>query len=289
MDDLEQLRQELAAIDKELLDQFQRRMQIIDRVAAHKGQTRGAVYVPEQEIRILERIQEDVPENLASYARIFQDTLMRLSRERQYEVLLASGVASGGGSQGDTASVEKLVISGHLGDELLRAAKALYPDAQLMEAGDVDSACLEVARGLVDLAILPHGEESLLSIEKHALFIQACFSVGINSRRYAVVGDKLLFPSNPGTIGLLIRHHSGGAATAPGLLLVLTILHDLGLPVVSLQSLYTGALHLEFVADPVDGRATRALHQIEQEAPGVYLLGWYDSSLCSISSVSSKG
>jgi hypothetical protein len=247
--------------------------------------------VPEQEARILERIQEEVPENLASYARVFQGTLMRLSRERQYEILLAPGAVPGGRSQGEIASVKRLVIPGHLGNEFHRTVKALYPDARFMEAGDVDSACLEVAKGLVEVAILTHGEDLLLSIEKHALFIQACFSVGSNSnsRRYAVVGDKLLFPSNPGTVGLLIRNHGGGAATAPSLLLVLTILHDLGLPVVSLQSLYTGALHLEFVADPVDGRATRALHQIEQEAPGVYLLGWYDSSLCSISSVSSKG
>lgn len=257
--ELEALRQELSAVDQDLLEGFRRRMEIVDRVAAHKAKTQAAVYVPEQEVRVLERIQKQVPEKFKSYAQVFFQTLMRLSRERQYEALRRVAFDP----KGELQSPETFVILRQLRGKSLEAIETLYPKAQVMEADDLDSACSQVKRGLVDGSFLPLGKELLLAMEKHALCIQACVRVDC---RYAVVGSKLRVPEESGTIGLLIRSYRM-------LSLILTILSDLELAVLRLESLQDEVFLLEF--DAALNKGARALYQIEEEAAEVYVLGWY--------------
>ncbi|MCK9525270.1 MAG: chorismate mutase [Limnochordia bacterium] len=173
MGELEKLRQELAAIDQELLDQFAKRMRTIEKVAAYKGQTGASIFVPEQEERVLGQLPDQIPPDLTIYARAFLRTLMRLSRERQYQLLL------------DTA----------------------------------------------------HSPSSSVSLRIQGL----C---------------------------------EGSAARS--LSLILSILSDLELPLLDLQSLHNGAFHLEFATHPTDPRGMRALHQIQQEAGGIHLLDGSD-------------
>lgn len=89
MDELERLRTELARTDQELLQLFLRRMQIVAEVAEYKMKTQSAVFVPEQETKVTRDVQTKTPPELGPYATILAGTLMRLSRERQYELLLA--------------------------------------------------------------------------------------------------------------------------------------------------------------------------------------------------------
>ena len=274
---LEVLRQELAEIDEELMELFLRRMEVIERVASQKKETKGAIYVPQQEERILARIQEQVPSDLTLYARSLQRTLMRLSRERQYELLLVGEADVEGESKGVRAVA---VVQNPRGDSL-RLQESFYPQAQITEVTDLDSAYLQVEKGLVDLALLPMGDELLFRREKHALYIQACFMV--DTKLYAALGDTLRIPRNPGLISLLLENQ-GGPELAQTLSTLLTILSDLELPVLQLRSLGQGALHLEFPTDPGETKGARALQQILQEADDVYLVGWYDQSFASISS-----
>lgn len=89
MDELERLRTELARTDQELLQLFLRRMQIVADVAEYKMKTQSAVFVPEQETKVIRDVQAKTPPELGPYATVLAGTLMRLSRERQYELLLA--------------------------------------------------------------------------------------------------------------------------------------------------------------------------------------------------------
>jgi chorismate mutase len=175
--ELEKLRQDLSVIDKKLLDLFAERMRTIDEVAAYKGQTGGSVFVPKQEERVLGQLQERIPLDLTLYARAFMRTVMRLSRERQYELLLDAAPSP---------------LKGH-----------------------------------------------------------------------------------SSSVSLRIQGPCEGSA-ARNLAQILSILSDLELSLLGLQSLPNGDIQLEFATHPTDPRGMRALHQIQQETGGIQLLDGRD-------------
>lgn len=282
MAELDNLRDELSKIDQELLQLFLRRMEIVAGVAEHKVKTQGPVYVPEQEVRVIRKTRAETPPELGLYATMLVRTLMRLSRERQYELLLAMDLKK---AEDYTlcpdfsmtlGQIKTLAIVEGIQPAVTQMALDLYPGASIVPVKDARIACCQVAEGLMDLAVLPLKVEVLLLLEKHALLIQACLS--LTGERYMVVGPNLVRHLAGGQMSLLVH----GRKKAPGetlcedsLPLVVNILSDLGLPIIHIQSLDSETLYLEFLVNSALDEAWRALYQIEQEAGGMYLLGYY--------------
>lgn len=270
---LEDIRRELAAIDQALVENFLRRMHIVDQVADYKESTKGKVHLPEQERRVIERGQSQLPPELQSYGRVFLETLIRLSRERQYERLiekddtwqLGKALREADSQQGQ---VGKVVISGELTEASACAARGLYPGAALAQAGSLDDACRQVVNGLADRAVLPLQEEVCFLLEKHALFIQSCSKT--SGGPVVAVGRELILPIGQGVVSLLI--HTARGKEFP---LVLQVLNDLNLPVVQIQFLPGFCYCLDFLASPDSPVILRALYQVAQETVGLCLLGWY--------------
>ena len=284
MGELERLRQELAMIDQKLLEQFLRRMKTVDQVAEYKGKTQGRVFVPEQEARVIKEIEANTPPELKSYASVFVRTLMRLSRERQYQRLVDLDLVPIGVLQEAKArrgQVKTLVLPYGLGSDGTQVAQDLYPEATLVRMEDVGSACRQVADGSIDRAILPLTEELLFLLEKHALYIQACLPF---DERYFAVGPELILPSSVQRVRFLIL-----IKTMETLPLVINILGDLGLNMVQVQSLRDSSVCVEFFVDPASSITHRALYHIQQEAGEMRLLGCYNDVSLSISSVNSNG
>ncbi|NLL43008.1 MAG: chorismate mutase [Firmicutes bacterium] len=271
MDELEKLRQELASIDRELLEQFSKRMGIAGRVARYKERTREKVYVPEQEARVLARAEAQVPEELGAYVGSFVRTLMRLSRERQYELLIQTQSSNLGGAlenvQTRLPEIQTLSISPDLPRDCLTSLRSRWADASLVEAKDAGKACRRVVAGSADGAVLPLDDELLFLLEKHALYVQACLSW--SSERYVLVGSELVWPA-AGQSSLLVRIK--GKIVSEALCLVTQIFSDLGLNIVHIKSLSDASLFLEFTAAS-SFSVERALHQIQQEAGEIQLVG----------------
>lgn len=273
MGELQKLRAELSAIDERLMVEFLRRMELIHEVAASKAHTQGAVFVREQEVRVLEKTRAQVPQVMEDYAVTLMGTLMRLSRERQYELLLEQDVNWALGkalaeAESELPAVNTVAIWGSLDGALAQGAKSIYQGASLVLAENSFEACLLVEEGKVDVAVLSWEEAVLSLLEKHALFIQACSDTG-----FMALGARLVVPRGPSRVSLLIHLPNRVALAA----WVFGVLGDLGLQVRVTRPL-GDAFYLEFLAED-SSKVRRALYQIEQETEKIRLLGWFPSDL----------
>ena len=80
---LEDIRQEINAIDEEMVKLFVRRMQAADAVADAKRGSGKSVFDPARERDILAKVSRTVGPELESEAKLFFTTLMSISRSRQ--------------------------------------------------------------------------------------------------------------------------------------------------------------------------------------------------------------
>lgn len=91
MEDLKKARQEIDAIDEELVKLFVRRLEVSARIAASKRESGAGVSDPARERAIISRVTAEVPPEFENGARLFFNTLFSISKARQR--LLLSGEA----------------------------------------------------------------------------------------------------------------------------------------------------------------------------------------------------
>ena len=85
--DLQEIRQNIDRIDRELVDLFCRRMELAAQVAAYKKENNMAIFVPEREQQILDAIAEQADPEMATYVRKLYAFLFALSKDYQAEVI----------------------------------------------------------------------------------------------------------------------------------------------------------------------------------------------------------
>lgn len=195
--DLGGIRERITALDAQLLELFEQRMGLADEVASIKLQTGGAVYAPQREREVIQNARAALPQALGQGAQALMKTLMRLSRERQYEALMRADTGWTLGkavkaAQGAQAAAHTVAYQGAPGAYSQQAAQHLYPDAEHLAVRTFSGACRQVADGNVDAAVLPLENSTAGTVdqvyellEKHALYIQSAVEVGI---RHAVLG-----------------------------------------------------------------------------------------------------
>jgi len=317
--ELEQLRNEIGAINCKMLAQFARRMAVVDKVAEYKANTQSAVavFVPEQENKQIENARMQIenagacmPQGMGKYADALLRTLMRLSRERQYELVMqrdnnwALGKALSQAARTATMlappDVRTVAFPGTMQSHSGQAASLLYPDATLIPVRSFEGAACQVVDGNVDAAVLPLEnstagtvEEVYALLEKHQLFIQASCDIQIrhalmaipgqasntecNQTRFIAVGRTLTLPFDAERVSLLIQAPNVAGTLAS----ILNIFSDLGIDLAKVQSRpipkrpWDYSFYIDFMASPDDSAAHRALYQIDKETTKMRLLGWY--------------
>ena len=91
---LEECRNEIDSIDKELVALFVRRMNVAKEVAEYKRSTGKAVYDSERERQLLEKVEENAGEEFGDYARRLYSSILELSRNYQSKSLsMQSGLS----------------------------------------------------------------------------------------------------------------------------------------------------------------------------------------------------
>ena len=130
------LRAGIDRCDEELVALLRRRMEISSRVAASKAGTGKPVRDPEREAAVVARVRALAGADLAAAAESLVTTLMRTSRERQYDILLAKDAealrADTGlpkRAEGSLAGVRRAAFAGDAGSWSAAAARRLFPDA----------------------------------------------------------------------------------------------------------------------------------------------------------------
>ena len=85
--DLQEIRQQIDSIDREMVDLFCRRMDLSARVADYKKANDLPIFVPGREQEILNRVAEQAGPELAPYIRRLYAALLEESRLYQAEVM----------------------------------------------------------------------------------------------------------------------------------------------------------------------------------------------------------
>lgn len=265
---LKDLREELRAIDSQILQLFARRMAVAAQVAEYKILTGSPVRVPKQEAAVLARARSSMPPGLEDYGAALVRTLLRLSRERQYELVLEQDanwqlVRALPRSSSDTLAA----VQG----EAEKACMQAFPQSRILPAEDAASACALVQAGEVDGALIPRSQALPLLAEQE-LFIQA--SVATDGG-FFVLGRELALAAEADQASFLVELGPEPEALA----LVVDLFADLNMPLLNLQNLSPFAhqtlYFLEVAAEPENRRAQRALYQLQHETSFVRLVGWY--------------
>ena len=159
-DTLANLREQISEVDAELMRIFNRRMDLAEEIAHSKVQSKTAVYDARREAEVSDLARQRAGLDMATRVDSLMKTMMRISRERQYDILMPSDQKWIIGQElmkaGKSFSHLKTVVyGGTRGSYSEYAAEKLFPQAQKMEALTFAKACAFVLSGEADVAVLP--------------------------------------------------------------------------------------------------------------------------------------
>ena len=154
------LREQISEVDAELMRIFNRRMDLAQEIAHTKIQSRTAVYDARREAEVSDMARQRAGLDMATRVDSLMKTMMRISREKQYDILLPGDQKWVIGQElqkaGTTLShLHSVVYGGTRGSYSEYAADKLFPDARKMEALTFAKACESVLTGEADVAVLP--------------------------------------------------------------------------------------------------------------------------------------
>jgi chorismate mutase/prephenate dehydratase len=201
--DLNALRGRLNGIDETLLDQFIQRIDIARQVAAYKHQSGLPVFDAEREVIVAARARARFPDPDGIRAESLIKSLMRLSREVQYDVIEPKDCNWEMGMQIDNAPnaperTMRIVCQGSPGAYSMAAGAKLFPRSTLIPASTFADACTLVLEGQADLAVLPLENSTAGTVDdvydllqSHKLYIIQSSSLPISHRLMAIPGTRL--------------------------------------------------------------------------------------------------
>ena len=155
------LRNKINEIDANVIDLFCQRMEVAEKVAAEKSTSGALVYDADREAKVFDAARDMAPQGMKDAAASLMRTVTRLSRARQYELLLpqlrsqASTAILPMEADGSLASIRKVSFGGTAGSYSEKAAKTLFPKAACEPAWSFSDACSKVMDNTADAAVLP--------------------------------------------------------------------------------------------------------------------------------------
>ena len=140
MNELQQARDEILRIDREMADLFLQRMAAARQIAAYKQAHGLRVEDPQREASLMDRTAELVPDpELRAYYMQFLQNTMAVSKRYQHRLLEGARIA----------------YSGVEGAFAYIAAKRIFPDGIMVSHASFEEAYRAVAEGDCDSAVLP--------------------------------------------------------------------------------------------------------------------------------------
>ena len=169
---MDELRQEIDAIDEQLVELFVKRMGVSARVAAEKKQSGRAVLDPARERRLLERVSELAGEELESQTRVLYNLILSLSRSYQNHCLGFDGALldkiRSGIDNTEKVFPERAFVAcqGVEGAYSQLACDKLFPAANIMYMNSFEGVFNAVDKGLCRYGILPLENSSAGSVNQ---------------------------------------------------------------------------------------------------------------------------
>ncbi|MCC8140966.1 MAG: chorismate mutase [Lachnospiraceae bacterium] len=156
MKDLGEIRQEIDKIDREIVDLYEKRMDLSTQVADYKISTGMQVFDPQREIAKLNAVAEMAHTDFTSHgARELFEHIMCMSREKQYQLLTQHGMSTETGFE-ETDSLDFTNATAAYVSSSEVAAGSYFPDAcRLLLCENWISACETLKLEEVDYLFLP--------------------------------------------------------------------------------------------------------------------------------------
>ncbi|MBO7741452.1 MAG: chorismate mutase [Victivallales bacterium] len=158
---LENYRQEIDAIDHQLLELFCRRMAVAEKIGDYKRQHNLPVFNAAREREILYRIAEEAGEDFGTYARQLYQNIFELSRARQHSLQPDAGNLA----EEISAALEKtpkifpaaasVACQGIEGAYSQLVASRLFPQGRISFFKSWDAVFNAVEKGLCQYGVLP--------------------------------------------------------------------------------------------------------------------------------------
>lgn len=157
MTDLDALRAKIDEIDQTMATLYKERMDAVSEIADYKRETGGAIFHPRREEQVLQKVMSMAGEENAHKIRLLYKTLMRQSRERQYEII-SDGLTIEdiiGCSISPEIMPSRAAYAGLAGSYTHIAAETFYPNIRLVSHDTFLGVLSAVALGSCDVGVLP--------------------------------------------------------------------------------------------------------------------------------------
>ena len=204
MKDINELRDEINAIDDSIASLYEKRMQIAKAIGEYKQEKKLCVGDANRERQIINRVTKEMPEDVKLYAKQVFETLFNTSKAYQTRFVeiessaittLKKALAEGIDKFPTTACV---ACQGVAGAYSQIAADRLFPIADIMYFKDWDAVFKAVEKGLCDYGVLPIENSNAGSVNavydlmrKHNFYIVRSIKLRIQHYLLAKAGTQI--------------------------------------------------------------------------------------------------
>lgn len=200
---LSELRKQISQVDVELMNIFNRRMDLAEEIAHTKIRSKTSVYDARREAEVSDLARKRAGDDMATRVDSLMKTMMRISREKQYDILMPGdrnwkiGLAlEAAGTSLDF--IKTAAYGGTRGSYSEQAVQKLFPDASKMEVHTFSQACELVLSGEADAAVLPLENTTAGTVDnvyellqKKSLHIVRATSIAVAHTLAVLPGTKL--------------------------------------------------------------------------------------------------
>lgn len=201
--DLSVLRQKITGVDAELMRYFNQRMDIAEKIAHLKVLSKTAVYDASREAEVSDLARQMAGGEMSTRVDSMMKTMMRISRERQYDILMQSDSEWAIGRELSQAGhsldhVAVVAYAGTKGSYSEYAAAKLFPDKDFIQAQTFSRACELLLEKHADVAVLPLENSTAGTVDnvfellqKNNLYIVRATQIAIEHKLAVLPGTKL--------------------------------------------------------------------------------------------------
>lgn len=200
---LSELRKQISQVDVELMNVFNRRMDLAEEIAHTKIHSKTSVYDARREAEVSDLARQRAGDDMATRVDSLMKTMMRISREKQYDILMPGdrnwkiGLAlEAAGTSLDF--IRTAAYGGTRGSYSEQAAQKLFPKASKMEMHTFSQACELVLSGEADVAVLPLENTTAGTVDnvyellqKKSLHIVRATSISVAHKLAVIPGTKI--------------------------------------------------------------------------------------------------
>ncbi len=158
--ELSAIREQISSLDREGLELLKRRLEISARIGRLKLKNGAPVLDPDREKAVIREAQSRFEPDQEHRIESLMNTLMRISRESQYDILMEKDLDWMLGKAVRQASAVLpppafVAFQGTLGSYSHLTAQKLFPEAELIPSATFGEACSNVLSGECGIAVLP--------------------------------------------------------------------------------------------------------------------------------------